>query len=480
MSTPLSRATAFLVLLVHGAAALLAQQTPSRPTALVGGRLIDGTGQPPIENAVVIMRGDRIVAAGPADRVSVPRDATVVRVDGKTVMPGMIESNGHVVFSGQANHTAYWAKRWPQYYEIGARNLQTNLMQGVTTIRDTMDPLEELLRLRAAVQAGTIAGSRLFVCGTILNYPGIHGLYGDAFKTNSAEVQALSPADVAKARAAMALPIRDAAHGREVVAQYAARGVDFIKVSAYSGPANVPPVLSTEALKEIVTEAHRHGLPVTTHTMTNESVQAVLDAGVDAMEHPELMDDATQAELPDAVVQQIVRQKVYSIPLIVAFEVYSRYLDHPSRLEDPFYIRNAPADMVQEAREWVAFQREANPMVGREWDKRYQLGRRNLKKLIAAGAPIAMGIDKGTTLNFHESANHVRELEIYVELGMSTMDAIVSATRRGAELLKKDAELGTIGTGKLADVIVIDGDPLERISALRNVEMVFKGGVRYK
>src|SRR5688500_17600797 len=142
---------ASLVLLVapllQSSGALFAQ-TPPAAVALVGGRLIDGTGRPPIENAVVVMQGERIVAAGPQNRVAAPRNATIVRDDGKTVMPGIIESNGHIIFSGQTGHPLYWARRWEQYYEIGARNLFTNLMQGVTTIRDTMDPLDVMLQLR--------------------------------------------------------------------------------------------------------------------------------------------------------------------------------------------------------------------------------------------------------------------------------------------------------------------------------------------
>jgi imidazolonepropionase-like amidohydrolase len=450
-------------------------------TALVGGRLIDGTGGPAVDNAVVVLRGDRIAAAGPADRVKVPSDATVVRVDGKTVMPGLIEANGHVIFAGQINHALYWPLRLEQYYEIGARNLSTNLNQGVTTIRDTMDPLDDLLRLRAAVDGGMIAGSRLYFCGTILNYPGIYGIFGEAQKTNSPDVQSVPPERVKRVRDALELPVRDAAHGREIVRQYAARGVDFIKVSAHGGPHPAPPpVLSTEALREIVTEAHQHHLRVTTHTESVEGVRSVLAAGVDAMEHPEITGGTAADTLPDDVVQQIVRQKVYSVPLIVAIEVYSRYLEHPSRLDDPFYIRHAPADLVQEARQWLSFEREAGPDALRNWNTTYDLMRRNLKKLITAGALIAMGTDKGTRLNFHESANHVRELEIYVELGMTPMDAIVSATRHGAEILGKEADLGTVQAGKLADVIVLEGNPLDRISSLRNVTMVFKGGVRYK
>ena len=449
-------------------------------TVLTGGLLIDGTGAPPVENGVVVMRGGRIFGAGAAGTVEVPADATVIDVAGRTIMPGMIEGNSHIIFDGQSNHPAYFAGRYRDYYEIGARNLYASLMQGITTSRDTMDPLDEMIRLREDVASGLIAGSRLFTSGTILNYPGVYRMFDDPTDSVFAGIP---PEGVEYAKAAMVLPVRDGPHGREIVADYAERGVDFIKVSSYSGPENEPPELSTEALTEIVDEAHARGLRVTTHTSSIESIVAVLDAGVDAMEHPTLVsreEVGPQGEFSDELVQRFVDQNVYSVSLMVVREVYVTYMEDPSRLEDPWYIRHAPADMVQEAREWVARDLAREPEALENHRAGYELGRENLAKLIAAGAPIAMGTDKGTRLNFHESGNHVRELEIFTELGMTPMEAIVSATRRGAELLGMEDEFGTIEAGKLADVIVVDGNPLENIRALRNVDLVFKEGVRYR
>ena len=447
--------------------------------ALVGGRLIDGTGAPAIEDGVVVMRGKRIVAVGPRSETSLPADATVIDVGGKTIMPGMIEGNGHIMFSGQWNHALYFPARAHEFYTIGARNLYTSLQQGITTMRDTMDPLDEMLALRADVESGKVAGSRLFTSGTILNYPGVYRL----LDARSADTLPVTLEQLQRARDALVLPVRDGAHGRDVVTDYASRGADFIKVSAYSGPDNEPPVLSTEALREIVEESHARGLSVTTHTSSVPSVVSVLDAGVDAMEHPQSTArdlPPEDAEFTDALAKRFADENVYSVPLMVVLEVYLTYYEDPSRLEDPQYIRHAPADMVQEGREGVRGDLKRDPNAARDWRARVATGRRNLAKLIEAGAPIAMGTDKGTRLNYHESGNHVRELEIYVELGMTPMEAIVSATRRGAELLGREDEFGTLEVGKLADVIVIDGNPLDDIMVLHNVEIVFKEGVQYR
>jgi imidazolonepropionase-like amidohydrolase len=328
--------------------ALGCDSRPSEPiTALVGGLLIDATGAPPVENAVVVMQGRRILAAGPEDRTPLPPGAVAYDVSGRTIMPGLVEGNSHIIFSGQSDHLRYFVERADRYYEIGARNLYTSLMQGITTTRDTMDPLEEMLRLREDVQAGRIAGSRLLTSGTILHYPGVHRM----FREDNPDLVGMDPENIEKARTALVRTVHDGG-GRDVVRQKAARGVDFIKVSAYSGPEDVPPVLTGAQLKEIVDEANVLGLPVTTHTSSVASVQAVLDAGVNAMEHPTLVANdevGPQGEFPDALVEQIVRQNIYSVPLMVVREVYVTYLEDPSRLEDPFYIQHAPADMVNEA-----------------------------------------------------------------------------------------------------------------------------------
>jgi len=447
--------------------------------ALVGGRLIDGTGGAPIENATVIIKGERIAAAGPSARVPVPANAKVIHVEGKNVLPGLIEGNGHVIYDGQSKYATFLVKHLDDYYEIGARNLYTTLMQGITTVRDTMIALKESLELRADVQSGKIAGSRLFTSGIILNVPG-------SYRQNTLEIQQLPPADVERARAIWTLDIHSEEHAREVVRDYAKQGVDFIKLSAYTGygarsDQGGPPVLTPTEIKAIVEEAHKAGLPVTTHTSSVDSVRTVVEAGVDSMEHPEMMDEHLKNEvLPDDLVAEIVKKHIYCLPLVSFAEIWAKYLEHPELLSDPSYIAGAPADLVEEAQQRVKYDVQQNPGVVGMREDMYQLARANLKKLIQAGALIAMATDRGSQLNFHEYNSDVRELEIFVELGMTPMQAILAGTRNGAEVLRKQKDLGTIQTGKLADIIVVDGDPLSRIGDLRLVKMVFKGGIRYK
>jgi len=467
------------VVLVAFVCPISSQTTPSDITALVGGRLIDGTGSPPVENATIIIQGERILSVGPQAQVTIPRNAKVINVEGKNVLPGLIEGNGHVIYSGQSKYATFLVMHLNDYYQFGARNLYTCLMQGITTVRDTMDALDVMLQLRTDVQSGRIAGSRVFTSGIILNVPG-------SFRQDTPEILQLPPARVQQARAIWTLDINSEAQGRQVVRDYAKKGVDFIKLSAYTGygarsDQGGPSVLTPSEIRAIVDEAHRSGLPVTTHTLSIQSVRTVVEAGVDAMEHPEMMDEHLKNEvLPDDLIAQIVRQHIYCLPLISFAEIWAKFFKHPELLDDPYYIANAPADLVAEGRSRVRFDIAENPDIVREREDVYQLARTNLKKLIQAGALIAMATDRGSQLNFHDYNSDVRELEIFVELGMTPMQAIVAATKNGAGVLKKERDLGTIEAGKLADIIVVEGDPLQRIGDLRFVTMVFKGGVRYK
>ena len=442
---------------------------PAEPVlAIVGGTVIDGTGGPPRPGTTVLIQGDRILSVG---ATSVPRGAQVIDATGRTVMPGLIESNGHVTFSGQIDHAAYFANRLDELHEVGVRNLGIALDQGITTIRDTYGPLDVVLGLRDASRDHRVRGSRLFVAGPIINYVSVLDLPTET---------SLDPVGEAKARAQLDLFVSNGSEAAAAVRRLAAAGVDFIKISADTGPPWVPPELGEEDLRQAVREAHSLGLQTTSHTLRPSTLRHALDAGFDALEHPELLrrdaeDDPLSDDLTPAVASEISRRGIYSIPLIVAAEVYLDYWGDPALLEGSERVRGVPQAMLDEART-SAQKQGADSQAMADMRQFYDQARANLATLIAARAPIAMGTDKGTRYNFFESANHVRELQIYVELGMTPMEALVSATRRGAELLGMADRLGTLAPGKLADVIVVDGDPLADLRALHRVSTVVLNG----
>lgn len=463
------------VLLLVISSSLFAQQ---QPIALVGGRVIPVDG-PVIERGVLLFQHGVITAVGSEDNVLIPSDAVRINVAGKSVLPGMIESNGHVTFDGQYDHGTYWPLKLDELYQIGERNLIADLQQGITTLRDTFGPVDVMLQLKKSVAQGDVAGSRLFTCGLILNY----GSFTELLNSKELLAFGIDPTLIKRASNALNQPAPNAEEGKKIIRDYAKRGIDFIKISAFSAEGEIPPTMSFSTLKELVGEAHRLGLRTTTHAMSASSVEASIDAGADAIEHPEFISGTVSGKdtvITPALAQKMAQRNVYAIPLKVAYEVYGKYLSNPERLMTDVNHQHVPKELLDEGKRNIDQALSKNPKLADRFLKHDALFNSNLKNLLDAKVPIAMGTDRGTRLNYHQAANHIRELEIYTALGMSNMEAITSATLRGAALLGMEKKLGSLTKGKLADIIVVEGNPLETITALGSVTMVFKEGKRYR
>ena len=318
---------------------------------------------------------------------------------------------------------------------------------------------------------GSVTGARLFTSGAILNYESLLDIPSE---------RELDAAEVLRAREQLDLFIEGEEQGRAVVASLGERGADFVKISL-SGrlPGEPPPQrLSDEELTALLEEVHRRGLKATTHTMSVTDLERAVALGFDALEHPAFtLRLGAGVPWPDGLAERIADKGTFSVPLLVAMEVFISFLEEPERLDDPRLEEAVGAQLLEDARAWLG--REASdPRILEARKARYAVVRENLRRLIEAGAPIAMGTDKGTRLNYHEHANHVRELEIYVELGMTPLEALRSATLRGAELLGVEDRLGSIVPGKVADLVVLKADPLADLRALDDIAMVFQSGAR--
>jgi imidazolonepropionase-like amidohydrolase len=428
-------------------------QAPKR-LALVGGMLLTGYEVPPVHHAAVVIEGNKIVAAGPASEIKVPADATIVDTSGRVMLPGLIETHGHLVVLGHGSYETWfpWIKAHggdamlTRVMEISARQL---LMAGVTTTIDLGAPLEPSLKIRDRINKGEIVGSRMFVSG-----PWIARL------------------SAAGAAAAMqvgfgGLNIASSAEAGQQTERLANAGVDHIK--AHQG-------LTFDDYKAIVEAAHKHRIRVYAHVYAEEDVRHALEAGVDVLQHvgsagtappysKELITDIVNAGRP-VVVTAAHRAWVY--PDTAAF---------PERLQDPDLKSALGADIYAEVQDslknWWAlsyFQRTDREMLYRE---------RGVKQFIESGAVMGMGTDSGTPMNFHSEALW-REIKVHVDMGMTPSRAIAAATRVNAQIIGKGRDLGTIEPGKLADLIVVNGNPLFDITALSRVEVVVKDGNIYK
>ena len=432
------------ILLVVGAYGQAAKRV-----AFVGGMLLTGYEVPPIHHAAVLVEGNKIVAAGPASEVKISADATIIDTSGKTMMPGLIDTHAHLIVLGHGAYETWFpwisahggSKMLTRVMEISAKQL---LMAGVTTAVDLGAPLPESLSIRDRINKGEVAGPRMLMSGPWISrgaggamQAGFGGLNITSSEQAAAEVERLAKA-----------------------------GVDVIK--AHQG-------LTRDDYKAIVEAAHRNRLRVMAHLYAETDVRNALETGVDVLQHvgsagtappysKELIADIVNAGRPVVVT---AAHRAWICPDTASF---------PERLQDPALKAAFGPDIYTEVQDslknWWAlayFQRTDREMLFRD---------RGVQQFIESGAVMGMGTDSGTPMNFHSEALW-REIKVHVDLGMTPSRAIAAATRINATIIG-NRNVGTIEPGKLADIIVVDGNPLFSIMALSRVETVMKDGVVYK
>jgi imidazolonepropionase-like amidohydrolase len=424
-------------------------QAPKR-LALVGGMLLTGYEVPPIHHAVVVIEGNKIVAAGPASEVKVPADATVVDTSGRTMLPGLIETHGHLIVVGQGSYDTWfpWIKSHggdamlTKVMEISAKQL---LMAGVTTTVDLGAPLAPILSIRDRINKGEVVGTRVLASG-----PWISRGSGGAMQEGFGGVNITSSAEAG-----------------QQVEKLAAAGVDLIK--AHSG-------LTRDDYKAIVDAANKHRIRVHAHVYAETDVRNALEMGVHVLQH--VGSAGTAPPYNKELITDIVNA---GRPVVVTAAhrawIYEATAEFPERLQDPELKKAFGPEIYAEVRNslknWWSlgyFQRTDREMLFRE---------RGVKQFIESGAVMGMGTDSGTPMNFHSEALW-REIKVHVDMGMSPSRAIAAATRVNANAIGKGRDLGSIEPGKIADIIVVNGNPLFDITALSHVDVVVKDGTVFK
>ncbi len=412
MNTYLNRLMTLIVL----SAATAGCGTPvERSDVLItNARLIDGTGG--IQEGVMIaISGDRI--EGILSEGELREGDLTIDAAGRTVMPGLIDSHVHILIDDPVVDQETLA----EYMENSVKaNLAGYLAHGVTTVKSAGDPVDAILELRQLIEEGKIDGPRLLAVGPVLSTPEGHP---------SVTIFADNP----WLREQIVGETESVEGARETIVRLAGKGVDGIKI-VYEGSDSDQTYLYNnrvsirrlpQALMEfIIEESHRHGLPVTAHTKEEEGVLSVVEAGVDSLEHG------------------VVAKTPVSEPVVEML-----------REAGVFYIPTLQVPRGEEVRERAMA---------------------NLKQLSDAGVRIVLGTD--TVGSTSSGSNTISEAELMVEAGMSPAQVIQAGTRTAAEHLGKGDDLGTLEAGKLADLIIVEGDPLESISVLRTPWVVMKGG----
>jgi imidazolonepropionase-like amidohydrolase len=398
---------------------------------LIGGTLIDGTGAPPVRDAAVLIGERQIEAVGTRHTLTPPPDAAVIDISGMTLLPGLIDCHDHL-----ASHSYSLAHRWgldeprSTRHLRTARVLQQTLASGYTAVRDAAG-LDA--GFKQAIAEGLIQGPRLQVSVNIISPIG--GL-GDRISPSGHSCWV--PIDPA-------LPdgVANGVEGvRTAVRTMVRAGADVIKCATTGGASSRPghgpkdPAFTLEEMRALVDEAHLLGRRVMCHALGGPGLRTAIEAGVDSIEHGCYLDEDPE------LIAMMAEKGIFFVP---TFTVY-------------------------------VFHREVSPPHVRERGRDLQPHHiESLHRALEAGVKVGAGTDAGG----HMHNINARELQYLVEAGMSPMQALQAATGWAAECLGLEREIGTIQPGKLADLVVVAGDPLQDITVLQDlprIQLVFKDG----
>jgi imidazolonepropionase-like amidohydrolase len=390
-----------------------------RIRAIVGASVVDLESGRSIPNAVLLIDGERIKAVGPAGSVSVPEGADIIHADGKWLLPGLMNMHVHLGLKlpGAAGDALANETDVEEVLRM-AGNSRLSLLSGVTTLRLVGEDHGTDFALRSAIERGEVMGPRIKTAGEVIVPTGGHG-----------SLEADGPYALA-----------------HVVRAQIKQGADWIKIAISGGISDPRGSISAapmtdEEMSTLIEVAHRNGIKVTAHNGSSEAAHQALKFGIDGFEHGYHLDLS--------VLQEMKAKGVWLVPTIVvtqpgALEFY-RQIGSP-----PWYLERVRSTGVDH---WAM-----------------------LQNAIRLGVKIALGTDQHPFEPNDGTTATVAEAELYVKAGMTTLQALRSATVNPAKMIDMDKDLGGLQAGKYADVIAVSSDPLQDIHALRTIGFVMKGG----
>jgi imidazolonepropionase-like amidohydrolase len=385
------------------------------PLVFRNGRMIDGTGKA-IEKGTVAIDGKHFSFVGPSNQFTPSKEDTVFDISGQTILPGLIDCHVHFCFDGTPDPVSSFSREsLPTTVLKAARHARLTLDAGITTVRD-MGGREYIdIAVRDGIESGLIEGPRMICCGKQICITGGHGW--EIGRESNGENQV-----------------------REAAREQLKAGANFIKMMATGGimTKGVEPgstQFTREELGAGVQEAKKTGKRTASHAQGAEGIKNSLAAGIDSIEHGIFLDDEG--------LEMMLEKKAYFVPTV---SVTHHILRAGTK-------RGVPAFAVEKAK------RALKSHIA------------SVKKAYKSGVPIAFGTDAGTPFNHH--GENVKELELFVSLGFSAMEAITAATKIASEVLGLQNTLGSLERGKIADLMVVDGNPLEDITLLQRKEKIF-------
>ena len=395
---------------------------------VVADRLVDGTGRPALQRGFVVIQGERIVAVGSVgeDERDLPAAGRRLDYPGCTVVPGLVDSHVHLTFSAgpvpleqlQGDSDTRLALR-------GIANARAALQAGVTTVRDLGSRGRATLDLRDAIAAGVVPGPRVLACGRPITSPGGHCHFLGGVAQSLEGVSRLA-ADLIE------------------------QGVDAVKVMATGGNMTqgsdpLRAQFSVDELREVVRIARAAGRRVTVHARGVDGMRRAVAAGVDGIEHARMEVAPGQWGFDDGLARAMAEQGITAAPTLAA----------------SFRASQAKAAGLK-----VGLREGMVPIPVRP---------QNAWRLRECGVKIVVGTDAGAAFAQFDEAVHL-ELELLVGAGWTPLEAIEAGTRAAARAIGVEQDVGTIEPGKMADLVVVRGDPTRNIGDIRHVEHVHQRG----
>ncbi len=406
------------------------------PFAIENVTLIDGTGRPAVANACVIVSGERILRAGPCP-IAAPAGARRIDGRGKFLIPGLMDVHIHL----KGGRGPFGDQ--PQDETVGIRRLQGYLYSGVTTVLDVGNNPDFIFKLRDMERSGKIVSTRLLACGGIVTYPGSHGSSQYATLIDSWP---------------QGIPLLDAA---------IARKPDMLKLTYDEHGWGTRPritLLPIPLMAHIIQHYNEHGIRTTAHISSETRALEAIFAGIDTLAHPVI-----QGPVSDNFVRLMKAKQIPEASTLTVGENYSRLAEHPEFLDQPLYRDTIEPDEIEHLKTVESAKQKENRWAW--WMKvMTPVAQDNVKKVNAGGGIMALGTDTSEGPAVH------RELELITGGGVPPLDAIRIATLNSAIFLGRARDMGSIEDGKIADLVLLEANPLDDINNTKRIAMVVKNG----
>lgn len=402
--------------------------------------LIDGTGGAARPDMTVAVDGDRITAVTPS--AAAPASLPGVRIDarGKFLMPGLMDI--HIHLRSKLSGSILDKAARPDI-AVARQSLASYLFDGVTTVYDAGNRTDVILPLRDEERAGKVLSPRIFATGNLVTYPGSHG-----------DAVAVRVADFEKDKDAI----------DRHIAEQKPDLVKFTYDEEGWGSRPMITLLPLDRLQKLTQYYNQHGIRTTVHVSNERRAEEALSVGVDTLAHPVI-----QGPVSDDFVRLMGAKKTPFATTLTIGDNYARLAEHPEYLDQSDYAASLSAaerDYLKtttraefQARSWTWWMKLMTP-----------IALENVRKVVAAGGVAALGTDQSNGPAVH------REMELLVQAGIPTSEVIRIATLNSAVFLGKADDMGSVVPGKLADLVLLDADPLANIANARAIAWVMKGG----